>query len=144
VLSGHAMSCDTVFSSLAPTGDQGFLVVAGKAEAYLPVKGWQTTTVGKVFLTESTKAQFVVDRFSLDALGAGLKKKFSKDNLRGNDGRLVLNQDGSNWKADFMVKSDDFTAEGQLPLTACPITSRKKPAMPLLGEPRLLSIAKAF
>lgn len=143
-LSGHAIDCTTVFTSAAPTGDQDFLIVAGKAEAYLPAKGWQTTVVGKVFTTESTNSQLAVDRFSVDVHSAAPRKKFSKDGVRGADGRLVLVQEAGNWKADFALKSGDVTAEGTLPLTFCPIASRKKPAMPLLTENRLIAAARAF
>lgn len=147
VLAGRAMDCTTIFSAAPPAGDQEVLVVAGKAEAYLPAKGWQTTSVGKVFTSqdESQKTiQLPIDRFSVDVQGAGLKKKFSKDNVRGNDGRFVLTQDAGNWKVDFAVKSGDVTAEGQVALTACPITSRKKPNQPLLSENRLLAVARSF
>lgn len=146
VLSNRAYDCATIFGAPAPTGDD-FLIAAGKAEAYLPAKGWQTTTVGKVFLAanDASAANLTVDRYSVDAQGGGLKKKMSKDGVRGNDGKLVLTQTTGNWKADFALKSDDVTAEGQIPLIACPVTSRQKAkGAPLLGENRLLNVARSF
>jgi hypothetical protein len=146
VLSNRALDCATVFGAPAPTGDD-FMIVAGKAEPYLPAKGWQTTSVGKVFLTtgEGSSADLAIDRFSADVLGAGLKKKVSKDGLKGNDGRLVLAQKAGSWTADFALKADDVNAEGRIPLTACSVTSRKKSAgAPLLGENRLLNVARQF
>jgi hypothetical protein len=150
VLGNRPMDCTSVFTAGAPSSEQDFLVVAGKGEAYLPAKGWQSTSVGKAFTAtsaDSTKPiHFPVDRFSVDIQNSAIKKKTaSKENVRGNDGRLVLDQNAGEWRVDFAVRMDDAVAEGQMPLTLCPIASRKKSAgMPLVGEKRLLDAARSF
>src|SRR4030095_16469955 len=96
---------------------------------------------------DATKAtRLALDRFSVDAQSPALKKKMvSKDGVRGNDGHLVLEQNAGAWTVDFAAHVDDVVAEGQVTLTACPIAARKKAAGgPLLGERRLLEIARNF
>jgi hypothetical protein len=149
VLGNRAMDCDSVFGAAPPAEQQDFLIVVGKTEAYLPAKGWQTTSVGAVFMTEGAEATapttLTLDRFSFDVMSAAPKKKFSKDNVRGNDGRLVLSQQAGTWRADVAFRTGDVTAEGQVPLTACPVVSRKKAAAaPLLGENRLRTAGRNF
>jgi hypothetical protein len=150
VFGNRPTDCASVFAATPPSTEQDFLVVAGKAEAYLPAKGWQSTSVGKVLTSaaaDATKAtRLALDRFSVDAQSPALKKKMvSKDGVRGNDGHLVLEQNAGGWTVDFAAHVDDVVAEGQVMLTACPIAARKKAAGgPLLGERRLLEIARNF
>ena len=147
VLSNKELDCTSVFGPRTFAVDADFLIVAGKAEAYLPAQGYHTTPIGKVVVdTSGGAATLNVDRFSLDASFTVQKRKsVSKENLRGNDGRLVLQRTGTDWTADFMVKADELSAEGKLPLKWCGLSSRKKAAgAPLLGERRLLTAAERF
>ena len=148
VLGNRAMDCDSVFQAKPPADQRDFLVVVGKAEAYLPAKGWQTTSVGSVFMTEAeavAPTTLTLDRFSYDVTSAVPKKRFSRDNVRGNDGQLELSQQGGSWRARVAFRTGDVVAEGQVPLTACPIASRQKAAgMPLLGENRLRTAGRNF
>jgi hypothetical protein len=145
VLASKPLDCAAAFKAPAPSGDD-FLIVLGKAEAYLPAKGWQTTSIGKTFMADSSSnLHYAVDKFSVDAQQGSLKKKISKDGLKGNDGRLVLDSAAGAWNVDFAVKADDVTAEGKLPLTLCSIGSRKKAeSTPLLGENRLMNAWRSF
>jgi hypothetical protein len=148
VLSTQALDCATVFKRAPSTTETDVTIVAGKAEAFLPAKGWQTTTVGKVFMAaEMAAVHLVLDRFSADVHTAALKKKtVSKDGLRGNDGRLVLDQEAGKWRVDVMARIEDAVIEGKASLTSCPIASRTKSAAgaPLLAERRLLDAARNF
>lgn len=147
VLSTQALECANVFARTRSDADTDVTVIAGKSEAYLPEKGWQTTVVGKVFMApEIGTLQLALDRFSADIHTAALKKKtVSKDNLRGNDGRLVLSHDAGTWRADLAAKIDDAVVEAKGTLTACPVASRQKSAgQPLLLERRLLDAARNF
>ena len=116
----------------------------------MPSKGWQIAPLGKLFTEAAAdpakSAKVPVDRFSVDVQNPALKKKlFSKDEVRGKDGQLVLEQAGGNWRADFAVRADELVAEGQIPVTACAVAARKKAAgAPLLGEKRLLQAARSF
>jgi hypothetical protein len=73
------------------------------------------------------------------------KQSLSKDNLRGNDGRLILEQTGGHWTADFALHAGDVSAEGKVPVTLCPIGARKQAAgAPLLGLKRLNALADNY
>ena len=148
VLGNRPMDCASIFTAPAPAANPDFIVVVGKAEAYLPAKGWQTTSIGRIFMAESgetTSAKLALDRFSMDVQSFSPKKKFSKDGIRASDGRLVLEQQAGAWRADLAYHSGDVVVEGQVPVSACPVTSRKKASgQPLLGERRLLDAARNF
>jgi hypothetical protein len=146
VLSNKTMDCTTVFSSRQVATDQEFVIVAGHGEAYTGPQGYNNTTIGKGIVDASNVVTLPVDRFSADAQFTVQKRKSSsKDNLRGNNGRLVLQRDNGAWTADFMVRADELVAEGKIPLTACPVVERKKAAgAPLLGEKRLMRVVENY
>jgi hypothetical protein len=147
VLSNRSMDCESVFGPRQVSAAPEFIVVAGKVEAYIAQQGWQSTGVGKVLASSSgTYPPIAVDAFSADVqFTAQRRKSVSRDNLRGNNGRLVLLWSDNVWTADFMVRADELTAEGKLPLRACGIAARqKKTTAPLLGERRLLLTAERW
>jgi len=147
VLSNKAMDCTTVFTARQAAADQDVVIVMGKAEAYTGPQGYHGTTIGKVIVDTSGGAvSLPLDRFSADAQFTAQKRKsVSKDNLRGNDGRLTLQRSADGWMADVLLKADELSAEGKIPLTACGIASRKKASTaPLLGEKRLLAAAERY
>jgi hypothetical protein len=146
VLSNKAMDCATVFSSRQVATDQEFVIVAGRAEAYLASRGYHDTPIGKMVVDASDAVTLPVDRFSASVqFTARNRKSASKDNLRGDNGRLVLQRDNAAWTGDFMARADELVAEGKIPLTLCAIQERQKAAgAPLLGENRLLRVAENF
>ena len=146
VLSNKAMDCTTVFSSRQVATDQEFVIVAGHAEAYTGPQGYQNTSIGKVVVDTSSVVTLPVDRFSVDAQFTVQKRKSSsKDNLRGSNGRLVLQRDNGAWTGDVMVRADELVAEGKMSLTPCAVVERKKAAgAPLLGEKRLMRVVENY
>jgi hypothetical protein len=147
VLSNKALDCTTVFTARQAAADQDLVIVVGKAEAYTGAQGYHGTTIGKVIVDTSGGAvSLPLDRFSADAQFTAQKRKsVSKDNLRGNDGRLNLQRTADGWIADVLLKADELSAEGKIPLTACGMASRKKASTaPLLGEKRLLAAAERY
>jgi hypothetical protein len=146
VLSSRPADCDTVFALGPPEADKDFLIVAGKAEAYLPRREWKSTASGKVFgLTPDTmKDRLAVDAFSATIQGGGLKKAVGKDGLRGGSTLLLTQADGK-WTVNLSLKADDVVATGTLPVTACPTVERSKNELPpLLGANRLLDAARNY
>ena len=145
VFSNLDMDCSAVFKGKV-ADPKDFIIAAGKAEAYIPVNGWQSTMIGKALSDSASERSLTLDRLSVDAqLTAQKKKTSSKDGLRGSDGRLVLTQKEATWTADFMVKADELTAEGKLPVTSCGITPRRLEELtPLLQERRLLTAADKY
>jgi hypothetical protein len=139
------LDCAAVFKAklTAPTD---FLIAAGKAEAYIPSNGWQSTAMGKLMTDNAGARTINVDRFSVDAQYMVSKKKMSsKDGLHGADGHLVLTEKDGAWTADFAVKADELTAEGKIPVKSCGIVSRRKEELPpLLGERRLLTAGDRY
>jgi hypothetical protein len=146
VLSNKAMNCTTVFSSRQVATDQEFVIVAGLAEAYTGPQGYNNTSIGKGIVDTGNVVTLPVDRFSADAQFTVQKRKSSsKDNLRGSNGRLVLQRDNGAWTADVMVRADELVAEGKVSLTPCGIVERKKAAgVPLLGEKRLMRVVENY
>jgi hypothetical protein len=147
VFSNRAADCGTVFQAPTPSSDRDFMIAAGQAIVYEAAKGWPTTPIGKTFADpEKTPARSVIDKFSVEAQYMAQKKQaLSKDNLRGNDGKLILEQTGGHWTADFSLHSGDVSAEGRIPVTLCPIGSRKQAAgAPLLGLKRLNTLAENY
>jgi hypothetical protein len=148
VLSNKAMDCTSVFTAARQVAtDQEFVIVAGRAEAYTGPQGYHNTTIGKVVVdTSGAAVKLPVDRFSVDAQYTAQKRRStSRDNVRGNDGRLILQRDSGVWTGDIMVRADELLAEGKITLTPCSITERKKAAgAPLLGEKRLLRVAESY
>jgi hypothetical protein len=147
VLSSRPADCDSVFALGPPEADKDFLIVAGKAEAYLPRREWKSTAAGKVFgLTpDETKTRLALDGFSVTIQGGGLKKKVvTKDGLGGSS-RLALEQADGKWTVNISLKADDVLANGTLPVTACPTVERSKNEVPpLLGANRLLDAARSY
>jgi hypothetical protein len=144
-ISNMEMDCAAAFKpKLSSPAD--FFIAAGKAEAYIPSNGWQSTSLGKLLTGDAAERTIEVDRFSMDAQFTASKKKMvSKDGVHGSDGHLTITQKENEWTVDFMVKADDLTAEGTLPLTSCGITSRRKAEWPpLLQERRLLTAADKY
>ena len=47
VLSNKDLDCTTVFGPRTLSADADFVIVAGKAEAYLPAQGYHPTPLGK-------------------------------------------------------------------------------------------------
>jgi hypothetical protein len=148
VLSNRALECATVFAPRRTETPAEFVIVAGRADAYLPAQGYHTTAVGKVIVdTTGSDGSLPLDRFSADATFTTQKPKTSsKENLRGNNGRLVLQRTGGAWSVDVMVRADELTAEGKGPLTMCPVSERQKASAgdPLMAERRLLLAAERF
>lgn len=145
-LSNRQMDCAEAFKA-KNEAPEDFLIALGRAEAYLPKIGWQNTELGKLFADSgSTGRRIPLDRLSVEAQYTSAKARRSgKDNLRGSDARLVLEQTDGGWMADIMVKVDDLTAEGKLPLTTCGVTLRNiKEMQPLLGQRRLQAAADRF
>jgi len=147
VLSNKAFDCTTVFGPRQMTADPDFLILAGRVETYLPAQGYHTTPIGKIIVdTSGTAASLPIDRFSLDATYTAQKRKtISKDGLRGNDAKLVLNRSADGWTADVLLRQDEMVAEGKVPLKSCGLASRKKSGgAPLLQEKRLTAAAERF
>jgi hypothetical protein len=147
VLSNKEFDCTTVFGPRPMTTDQDFLIVAGRAEAYLPAQGYHLTSIGKVIVdTTGAAATMPIDRFSLDATYTAQKRKsISKENLRGNDAKLVLQRGADGWSAEVLLRQDELMAEGKIPLKSCGLSTRKKAGgAPLLGEKRLTAAAERF
>ena len=140
VLSNTAMDCTTVFATHPTASPQDFLIAAGQVLAYEPAKGWQSTSIGKLFVDiEKTPARNPIDKLSVEAQYTVQKKKvLSKDNVKGNTGHLILEQNAGKWAADFAFQADEISAEGKIPLTLCPVVTRKQAAgAPLLGMHRI-------
>lgn len=147
VLSNQAMDCTSVFAPRQVTADADFVIIAGRAEAYIAAQGYHTTPIGKVLVdTSGAAASLPIDRFSVDALYTVQKRKsVSKDGLRGNDGRLVLDRTADGWTANVSLHVDELVAEGKIPLKSCGLVTRKKATVaPLLGERRLTSAGDRY
>jgi hypothetical protein len=145
-LSNREMDCAEAFKAKNASPND-FLIALGRAEAYLPSTGWQNTELGKLFADAGSQGRRIpIDRLSVEAQYTSTKARRSgKDNLRGSDARLVLEQGVGGWNADILVKVDDLTAEGKLPLTSCGVTLRNlKEMQPLLGQHRLQASADRF
>jgi len=146
VLSNQAFDCGAVFKATA-SKPEDFLIAAGRAEAYMPSAGWNTTPLGKAFSSmTSSDTKVAIDRFSLEAQYTAQKpKRMGKDGLRG-DSRLILEQGGaSGWIADVAFKGDDLTLQGRVPVKSCGITTRSlDDTPPLLGQHRLQSSADKY
>jgi hypothetical protein len=145
-LSNREMNCDAAFSA-KNAAPEDFLIALGRAEAYLPKDGWLGSELGKLFADAGSEGRKItLDRLSVEANYTSSKARRSgKDNLRGSDARLVLEQTAGGWMADILVKVDDLTAEGKLPLTSCGVMQRGvKEMKPLLGEGRLQAAADRF
>jgi hypothetical protein len=147
VLSNKEFDCTNVFGPRQMTTDQDVLIVAGRTEAYLPAQGYHTTPVGKIVVdTTGAAATMPVDRFSLDATyTVKNRKSISKENLRGNDAKLVLQRNADGWTADVLLRQEEMLAEGKVPLKSCGLSTRKKAGgAPLLGEKRLQMAVDRF
>jgi hypothetical protein len=147
VFSNRAADCSTVFQAPASSSDRDFMIAAGQVVLYEPAKGWPSTPIGKIFADpEKTPARSVIDKFSVEAQYTAQKKQsLSKDGVRGNDGKLILEKTGGHWTADFALHVGDLSAEGSVPVTLCPIGARKRAAgAPLLGLKRLNALADIY
>jgi hypothetical protein len=145
-LSNQEIDCAQAFKAKAPSPSD-FIIAAGRTEAYLPSAGWQNTQLGKMFADAGNAGRKVpLERFSVESQYTSTKPRRSgKDNLRGSDGRLILEQGAGGWIADIMVKVDDLSAEGKVPVKSCGVTMRTlEETPPLLGEHRLQSSADRF